>query len=205
LDAKADLLVYWNCERQICEIAHRLAAGEHIRDITDLRGTAFARKSTPEGWVEIDSTHLDTPGPLNPPVDPYAMEAEIRAANAGVGSEASAPMAGAQGTAAAAAPVEKVVRFVRRVKNADREHSVIRMPSFEQVANDPVLYAHASRILHLEANPGNARVLVQRHGKHDVWINPPPVPLTTPEMDALYELPFQRVPHPRHAETRIPA
>src|ERR1700760_1975664 len=84
LDAKADLLVYGNGERQICEIAHRLAAGESIRDITDLRGTAFARKSTPEGWIEIDSTHLDTPGPLNPPVDPYAMEPEIQAANAAV-------------------------------------------------------------------------------------------------------------------------
>src|SRR4051794_38043271 len=67
LDSKADLLVYGNGERQICEVAHRLAAGERINDITDLRGTAFARKGVPEGWVEIDSTHLDTPGPLNPP------------------------------------------------------------------------------------------------------------------------------------------
>src|SRR6201991_4788377 len=74
LDSKADLLVYGNGERQICEIAHRLAAGEKVSDITDLRGTAFVRKSLPEGWVEIDSTHLDAPGPLNPPVDPYAME-----------------------------------------------------------------------------------------------------------------------------------
>src|SRR5882724_4586994 len=73
LDAKADLLVYGNGERQICEIAHRLAAGESIEHITDMRGTAFARRSAPEGWIEIDSTHLDAPGPLNPPVDPYAM------------------------------------------------------------------------------------------------------------------------------------
>src|ERR1700678_2315331 len=65
LDAKADLLVYGNGERQICEIAHRLAAGEDIHDITDLRGTAFVRKSTPQDWIEIDSTHLDAPGPLN--------------------------------------------------------------------------------------------------------------------------------------------
>ncbi len=74
LDSKADLLVYGNGERQICEIAHRLAAGESVSDITDLRGTAFVRKSRPEGWIEIDSTHLDAPGPLNPPLDPYAME-----------------------------------------------------------------------------------------------------------------------------------
>ena len=74
LDAKADLLIYGNGERQICEIAHRLAAGESIRDITDMRGTAFARKSLPEGWIEIDSTHLDAPGPVTPRADPYAME-----------------------------------------------------------------------------------------------------------------------------------
>jgi uncharacterized radical SAM protein YgiQ len=205
LDAKADLLVYGNGERQICEIAHRLAAGEDIRDITDLRGTAFSRKSTPEGWVEIDSTHLDTPGALNPPVDPYAMEPEIRAANASAGAEASAPMADAQGTTASPAPVEKVVRFVRRVKNADREHSVIRLPAYEQVANDPVLYAHASRILHLEANPGNARALTQRHGDVDVWLNPPPIPLTTKEMDFVYERPYRRLPHPFYGNAQIPA
>ena len=58
------------------------------------------------------------------------------------------------------------------------------MPSFEEVHGDPVLYAHASRILHLESNPGNARALVQRHGDVDVWLNPPPLPLTTAEMDA---------------------
>ena len=201
LDAKADLLVYGNGERQICEIAHRLAAGEKIHDMTDLRGTAFTRKAVPEGWVEIDSTHLDAPGPLNPPVDPYAMEAEIRAANTG----SPAPEASGPGAEAAAAPIEKVVRFVRRVKSADREHSVIRMPSFEQVANDPVLYAHASRILHLEANPGNARALVQRHGDVDVWLNPPPIPLTTKEMDYVYERPYSRLPHPFYGAANIPA
>jgi uncharacterized radical SAM protein YgiQ len=98
-----------------------------------------------------------------------------------------------------------VVRFRRRVKNADRERSVIRMPDYEQVVDDPVLYAHASRILHLEANPHNARALVQRHGTMDVWLNPPPIPLTTPEMDALYELPYQRQPHPFYGEAEIPA
>ena len=78
----------------------------------------------------------------------------------------------------------QVVKFYRKVPNADRARSVVRMPSFEQVAGDPVLYAHASRILHMESNPGNARALVQRHGDVDVWLNPPPIPLTTKEMDA---------------------
>jgi len=100
---------------------------------------------------------------------------------------------------------EKVVRFMRRVKNADRERSVIRMPAWEAVAADPVLYAHASRILHLESNPGNARALVQRHGDTDVWLNPPPIPLTTGEMDWVYERPYRRAPHPRYGKANIPA
>ena len=53
---------------------------------------------------------------------------------------------------------------------------------FEEVAADPVLYAHANRILHLETNPGNARAMVQKHGERDVWLNAPPIPLTTEEM-----------------------
>jgi uncharacterized radical SAM protein YgiQ len=189
LDAKADLLVYGNGERQICELAHRLAAGEAIADVTDLRGTAFARRGAPAGWIEIDSTHLDAPGPLNAPVDPYAME--------------RAPQAVAPCAAGAAG--EKVVRFVRRVRNADRGRSVIRMPSHEAVSADPVLYAHASRILHLESNPGNARALVQRHGDTDVWLNPPPIPLTTKEMDWVYERPYRRAPHPFYGSALIPA
>jgi uncharacterized radical SAM protein YgiQ len=192
LDAKADLLVYGNAERQIVEIAHRLGGGERIETITDLRGTVFARRTTPAGWIEIDSTHLDAPGPLNPPVDPYAMQD-----NGSVAAHTAAAVAGAA--------AENVVRFVRRVKNADRERSVIRMPSFEQVTQDPVLYAHASRILHLESNPGNARALVQRHGGTDVWLNPPPIPLATKEMDWIYELPYQRRPHPSYGEAEIPA
>jgi len=184
LDAKADMLVYGNAERQICEIAHRLAAGELIGNITDVRGTVFVRTAIPDGWSEIDSTHLDMPGPLHPPVNPYASEAEMKTAPAAAGS---------------------VVRVQRHVPRVDRAHSVIRLPSYEAVAADPVLYAHASRILHLEANPGNARALVQRHGERDVWLNPPPIPLSTKEMDAVYELPYQRVPHPAYGKAKIPA
>ena len=103
-------------------------------------------------------------------------------------------------------PVQaQVVRFIREVKNVDRARSVIRMPSFDAVAGDPVLYAHASRILHVEANPGNARALVQRHNDRDVWINPPPIPLTIKEMDGVYELPYARTPHPSYGKAKIPA
>jgi uncharacterized radical SAM protein YgiQ len=222
VDAKADLLVYGNAERQIGEIARRMDEGALMADITDLRGTAFLRRGMPAGWVEIDSSELDTPGPLSPPVDPYASEEERRSALAPATPAATAttpsmattaatdPAAAGAASRSARAPTapavsEKIVKFYRKVPNAQRERSVIRMPSFEQVSRDPVLYAHASRILHLESNPGNARALVQRHGTQELWLNPPPIPLATADMDAIYELPYARRPHPCYAEAKIPA
>jgi uncharacterized radical SAM protein YgiQ len=188
VDAKADLLVFGNAERQIGAIAQRLDAGAQVQDITELRGTAFVRRGElPQDWMEVDSTELDTPGPLAPRIDPYASEDSRKQ----VLSEA--------------APAGNVVKFHRKVPNAQRDRSVIRLPSFEQVSRDAVLYAHASRILHLEANPGNARALVQRHGNFDVWLNPPPIPLETAEMDAVYELPYARLPHPSYGKAKIPA
>ncbi len=185
-DTRADLLVFGNAERAIVEIAHRLASGTPVAEIHDLRGTAFIGKR--DGFVEVDSTTLDTPGRIDPKPDPYAMEAERQDAACNTGE---APAA------------EALVQL--KPRKARRDEEAIRMPSFEQVSADAVLYAHASRILHREANPGNARALVQRHGNADVWINPPPLPLTTQEMDALYELPFSRLPHPKHQATKIPA
>ena len=104
-----------------------------------------------------------------------------------------------------AASHRNVDEVTARKRRIDRDRSVIRMPSHEQVAADPVLYAHASRVLHMESNPGNARALVQRHGDVDVWLNPPPIPLTMKEMDAVYGLPYRRVPHPSYGNAKIPA
>lgn len=84
-------------------------------------------------------------------------------------------------------------------------HTVVRLPSFEQVQADPETYARASRVLHRESNPGNARALVQRHGDRELWVTAPPIPLTTEEMDAVYELPYARAPHPSYAGAKIPA
>ena len=85
------------------------------------------------------------------------------------------------------------------------DKTVIRMPAFEQVEQDREAYARASRVLHRESNPGNARALVQRHGDRDIWVTPPPIPLTTPEMDAVYDLPYARAPHPSYGDAKIPA
>jgi len=187
-DAKADLLVFGNGERQVVEIAHRLATGEDISSMTDIRGTAFMRKAVPAGWLEFDSSEIDTPGRLIEHPDPYAMtDAENCETKA-------------------SAADEKVIEFsARRLKQHDRSRTVIRLPAYEQVKGDPVLYAHAARVLHLETNPGNARALVQRHGQRDVWLNPPPIPLTTKELDRVFELPYTRQPHPVYQAARIPA
>ncbi|MFK7914764.1 MAG: YgiQ family radical SAM protein, partial [Pseudomonadales bacterium] len=193
LDAKADLLVFGNGERQIAEIAHRLAAGEPIETLTDIRGTARRlRSSENSDWIEVDSTHLDTPGKVEPHPDPYAM---------GPGDNDAA----AAEPEAAAADAVQIVRFVRDVAPQDRDRSYIRLPAFEAVRDNPVLYAHASRILHTESNPGNARPLVQRHGNTDVWLNPPPIPLETAELDGIYELPYTRQAHPFYGDAKIPA
>ena len=83
--------------------------------------------------------------------------------------------------------------------------TVIRLPSYEQVEQDKEAYARASRVLHREANPGNARALVQKHGDRDLWLNPPPIPLTSDEMDSVYDLPYARAPHPSYGDAKIPA
>ena len=190
LDAKADLLVFGNGERQIAEIAHRLAAGAAVRSITDVRGTAVRSKATAQDWIEVDSTHLDSPGRVDAHPDPYSM---------------TAGTTGGDDDVLADTDEVQIVRFVRDVPPERRAKSVIRLPSFEQVRDDPVRYAHASRVLHVESNPGNARPLVQAHHDVDVWLNPPPVPLTTRELDKVYELPFTRLPHPSYGDARIPA
>ena len=189
VDAHADLLVYGNGERAIVEIVHRLAQRQAIATIRDVRGTAFL--GARDGFVEVDSTTVDRPGPVAPPIDPYAMVEEQPGA--------------ACATDAAAAPLGDLVQLRPRAAKVPRDLQVLRLPALEEVKRDRVLYAHASRVLHREANPGNARALVQRHGDRDVWLNPPPLPLTTAEMDALYELPYQRVPHPSYGGAKIPA
>ena len=220
IDAKADLLLYGNAERALVEVAHRLAAKEAITDITDVRGTAFMVRHTPVGWFEIDSTEVDMPGRVESHVNPYLMVSEQALAQGETCArqdELDGVTAKSKATWQPIAIVASRGEATKHVKVPPRNKSVIRLPSYEQVKSDPVLYAHANRVLHLETNPGNARALVQAHGEgrtaRDVWINPPPIPLTTAEMDHVFDLPYARSPHPSYAdakgghdgETKIPA
>ena len=235
VDAKCDLLLYGNAERAIVEIAHRLAAKEPVQNITDVRGTAFVRRpddETGKGWFEINSTSVDTPGRVEAHVNPYLTTSEVAAENGATCAREDEAKQVAQdaeksvstGVAASNLPAQpQAMVFVAnpalkaKLKVPPRDRSVIRLPSYEQVKSDPILYAHANRVLHLETNPGNARALVQAHGEgataRDVWITPPPIPLTTAEMDMVFDLPYARSPHPSYADengshdgaTKIPA
>jgi uncharacterized radical SAM protein YgiQ len=209
VDAKCDLLLYGNAERAIVEIAHRLASKEPVERITDVRGTAFIQRASPEGWFEIDSTTVDQPGRVEDHVNPYHTISEQAAAQ----GQSCAKEEGGAAPSSEAVAVQFAPNPNVKLKPPPRDHTVIRLPSYEQVKGDPVLYAHANRVLHLETNPGNARALVQAHGDRDVWLNPPPIPLTTAEMDHVFGLPYARSPHPAYADehgghygaTKIPA
>jgi len=186
LDSKADLLVYGNAERQVVEIAHRLANGEAISELKGIRGTVHFVKQIPEGFAVKDSTDIDHPGAVMPPQNPYQEEPAC----------ANKPDT---------ANDEKVLRFDRQLIKEQRAKTVIRLPAYEAVKDDPILYAHASRVMHGETNPGNARPLVQLHGARQVWINPPPIPLSTKEMDGVFDLPYSRVPHKAYGNANVPA
>ena len=361
VDSKADILLYGNAERALVELSHRIAKGEKVADIQDIRGTAFLRKAIPEGWDEIESTKLDRPGTIDKAVDPYEMKmgkadascatdnsspanAQSHSPASGRGARGEGGNGGEGGKPNPVQPIpDKLLAFARELRNnqtdaeqliwglvrdrrfldlkfrrqhpidsyildfycdslklaieldgsqhaenvnyderrlaelrkqgietlrfwnndvlvntesvleaiyqkvvllqsvtlsplaspsplaplplagegnkfvatiampvsrkpkADRSKQVVRLPDYEAVSKDPILYAHASRVLHLEANPGNARALVQKHGDREVWLNPPPIPLTTKEMDYVYDMPYARAPHPVYGKAKIPA
>ena len=185
LDSRADLLLFGNAERAIVEVAHRLAAGEPVGALTDIRGTAYVTTALPTDRILIDSTSVDQPGAVDAHPNPYdGMEPE--------------PCSDATSETPKSEPV-------RLLASPKPDTHAIRLPSAEAVTEDPVLYAHASRVFHKETNPHNALPLVQAHGDREVWLNAPPIPLETEELDWVFELPYQRLPHPAYGDAAVPA
>lgn len=185
LDSRADLLLFGNAERAIIDLSHRLASGERIENIRDLRGTAFITRAPEPGYQVLASSSVDTPGKIDPHSNPYEGMSEE-----GCDQDDAAP---------------NDAQAVTLLASSHPERHVIRLPDYESVVEDPVLYAHASRVLHKETNPHNALPLIQRHGDREVWLNPPPIPLSTEELDWVFEQPYQRLPHPQYGDARIPA
>lgn len=192
IDSTADILLYGNAERAIIEVTHEMAMGKRINELSDIRGTTIVRDTPPGGYTEIDSTRVDWPGKVDKIYSPYEYIPEGKCQTNK--EEESDVM-----------PIRVIPAPLGRKEKLDPEKTYIRLPSFEKVSKDPVLYAHTSRILHLESNPHNARALIQKHGNKEIWVNPPPIPLETEEMDGVFDLPYARVPHPKYKKARIPA
>ncbi|MGF1714463.1 YgiQ family radical SAM protein [Photobacterium chitinilyticum] len=186
-DAKGDILLFGNAERALVEVAHRLAKGEDITTLTDIAGTAVIMKELPEGYKEIDSSRIEKPGKAMAMPNPYATEENCETNKAEKKTEVEA----------------KPVQI--QPSRHDSKSTAIRLPSFEKLRNDRILYAHASRVMHLETNPYSSRALIQKHADRELWINKPPIPLTTEEMDFVFGLPYARVPHPSYGKAKIPA
>ncbi len=192
-DAKADILIYGNAERPLVEVAHGFANGKSIEQMQDIRGTAVIRKEPLAGWRGSDSTAIDKIGKIDPIPNPYGAD--------DVGcSKSEFKQAGIDLSQPEAKPV-----VVQPPRLKPWQKAYVKLPAFEQVAVNKPLYAHASRILHQETNPGCARALFQRHGDRYIWVNPPAYPLETQEMDDVFGLPYQRVPHPKYGNEKIPA
>ena len=184
LDSKADILLFGNAERALVEVAHRLANGESMAEMTNIRGTAVILPAAPETYTIIDSSRIEKPGKAFVPINPYAVETQCETN---------------QEKEAEAKPI------TIRPSRHDAATTAVRLPSFEKLSNDRILYAHASRVLHLETNPYSGRALIQRHGDRELWVNQAPIPLTTEEMDYVFGLSYARVPHPQYGKAKIPA
>jgi uncharacterized radical SAM protein YgiQ len=201
IDSGADILLYGNAERAIVDLTHALAQGRNVEDLTDLRGTAVIRDSTPAGWTEIDSSRIDWPGKIDDIPNPYEMKDTENMTCSTNGDD--------DNEVASDEPDVMAIKIVpmplHRKADLDPNKTAIRLPSFEKVRNDSALYAHASRVLHQEANPYNARPLIQKHGTREIWVNPPPIPLETDEMDSVFGFQYQRIPHPSYGDATIPA
>lgn len=206
IDSGADILLYGNAERAIIDVAAALSSGRKVEELDNIRGTTVIKKEVPQGWTVIDSSRIDWAKNIDEIANPYVTE--------GFGTtecktEANAQAADNLGSSASDEVLEEPIKIIplplHRKHKLDAERTVIRLPSFDKVRNDRALYSHASRVLHLESNPQNARTLVQKHGNREVWVNPPPIPLETDEMDAVFALPYARVPHPSYDNATIPA
>jgi len=224
-DSKADLLIYGNAERPLIEIAHRIANGEKVKSITNVRGSAFLAKEALPGWQGIDSRDIDRPGKIEAIPSPYqeittkscdesqtANDSADITKNAQVINitEAKSLQKNTADSKTSENNTPEDNQGYSRNKSWNKkvkpwETTYINLPTFEQVRDNKVLYAHASRIFHQEVNPTSAKPLVQSHGGRIIWLNPPATPLSEAEMDGVFGLPYARVPHPSYGKAKIPA
>jgi len=173
LDAKADLIVFGMGEQTIVEIARRLADGQSVQQLRDIRGVAY-----PLGAKETEQFRKAASG-------------ECVLADCDLDSRNDDELSNCADTASLRSPLAGTF-------------DTIALPSYEEVRDDKPTFAEATRIIHNETNPYNARGLVQFHDRQAVVANPPAIPISQRAMDAIYALPYTRKPHPSYT-AEIPA
>ncbi len=184
LDCKADLLVYGMGEANIVTIARRLANGENLKDLRDLRGIAFTcgASETPPSEQACSSFSHTLPPLRNPTlVDNLSNRPSNSYHSPGDKNPVNDP-----------------------VTSHSERIPVLLLPSFEEVKQDKNAFVKATKMIHLNTNPFNAATLIQYHERQAIVVNPPAFPLSEAEMDAIYDLPYSRRSHPRYIEP-IPA
>ncbi len=92
---------------------------------------------------------------------------------------------------------------ISRWRTMEHEDYVV-LPGFSEVAGDKGLYAEAFRLHYREQDPIGGRPVAQPHSKTVIIQNKPAQPLTTEELDRVYELPYTRMAHPSYKQP-IPA
>lgn len=191
LDSKADILIYGSGERQIVDIAFRLKAGEPVKQITDVRGTAFVQTKLQIGCnkgVLLGNESLSKKDQNQDSIkifDSPQNKSDVKTIEPSCKEQA------------------EINNITEENGNNPLDNELKQLPSFDQINNDPGLLADATYILLTESQKSN--MLIQPHGERNVCINPPSPPLTTDEMDKVYELPFARKPHPIYNIKKIPA
>lgn len=205
MDAKADILLYGNAERAIVELSHRIASGEPIAQIKDIRGTAYVVSELPKNLTEVNESTFELTVPAQGNISLVTLDTAVATAS----PYEMIPDDGVDCAKETAETTETIYDSAATEIPEDLSgleiDTYIKLPSYESVKNEKVMYAHTSRIFHRETNPYNAKPLAQSHGDKYVWLNPPPIPLTTDEIDRVFGLPYQRIPHPTYGDEKIPA
>ena len=130
IDSNANILLYGNSERALIELAHRVAAGESIEDLWQLRGSAIVKKELPAHWTEIDSTRIDWPAKIDQIPNPYDFHKTPA-------TQQQEPSTGV--TKLLASTIRIIPLPLQRSAEFDPQTSYIRLPSFNKVTNDPAL------------------------------------------------------------------
>ena len=120
----------------------------------------------------------------------------------GMGEKSIVEIADALAGGIAVKDITFIPGTVYKTKDSTGIYDAIRLPSYEEMKAEPYRYAESFQIQYCNTDPCVGKTLIEEY-PHGVFVvqNPPQPPLTTQEMDAVYDLPYMRTYHPSYEET----